>query len=465
MNWNPLSLLSKTVNNRFNNFGTSDGSANSQGIVSYSVGFVHPALSFNSLGLTKQNETDIKSKLQIANDSSFDLTGIKTKLLRDNRSSRTMLASLNPTEYGSFIDQMSINTGESNSSTISEVENIFNPSVNVLMNMNNYRFEYKESITNLLSYYKEGDVNSELKGDMVNIRVAPSLFNPLYMIQVVGMTSNVPLLNTQKNVESVSFEDVSDCSIKELVSQSYKPNSILGLARYRYADFMYCKDLGKVANNHLITLRRFARPVGDNIFELANPEYSKNDYSFAQAGDIGRLVTWFDTEDNKLEDILKFSYKATWKELKAKIDEIESKEDDQSRGPMGLLINSASPGYNGSVLNGAGGAHHMFSKLGATPVNEDAKQMMRNYDNNKVYTPKDTIQDTHTYEGRLEFTHEFTLTFSYKLRAYDNINPKSAFLDLLGNIMAVTYRRGKFWGGDRKMIGPPQNIAAWKKAS
>ena len=162
---------------------------------------------------------------------------------------------------------------------------------------------------------------------------------------------------------------------------------------------------------------------------------------------------------------MKFSHKATWKELKAKIDEIESKEDDPSRGPLGMLINSASGAYNSGILSGYAGGHHVFSSLGATPPNSDARDIMRNYDNNKVYTPKDTIQDTHTYEGRLEFTHEFTLTFSYKLRAYDNINPKSAFLDLLGNILAVTYRRGKFWGGDRKMIGPSQNIAAWKKAN
>ena len=48
MNWNPGALTSKLTNNRYSNFGSSDGDKTAQGVVSYSVGFVHPALSFNS---------------------------------------------------------------------------------------------------------------------------------------------------------------------------------------------------------------------------------------------------------------------------------------------------------------------------------------------------------------------------------------------------------------------------------
>ena len=67
--------------------------------------------------------------------------------------------------------------------------------------------------------------------------------------------------------------------------------------------------------------------------------------------------------------------------------------------------------------------------------------------------------------GELEFAHEFTLNFSYQLRAYDNINPRSALTDLIGNILETTYRRGKFWGGDRKLIGPAQDMGPFNKTS
>ena len=87
------------------------------------------------------------------------------------------------------------------------------------------------------------------------------------------------------------------------------------------------------------------------------------------------------------------------------------------------------------------------------------------YDNNKIYEPKDTLRTTYQYTGKLEFEQSFTLTFKYKLRGYDNINAKSAFLDLLGNILEVTYRRGSFWGGAYRWKGAPRNNAGWKKAN
>ena len=57
----------------------------------------------------------------------------------------------------------------------------------------------------------------------------------------------------------------------------------------------YCgKHIGKFANNHLLTLRRFAFPVGDNIFTEAAMAKQNNNWS--TMGDIGRLVTWFGGE-------------------------------------------------------------------------------------------------------------------------------------------------------------------------
>ena len=85
-------------------------------------------------------------------------------------------------------------------------------------------------------------------------------------------------------------------------------------------------------------------------------------------------------------------------------------------------------------------------------------------DRNRVYEPKDTLRETHTYEGKLTFNHEFTLKFPFKLRGYDNINTKAAFLDLLANILVVTYRTGTFWPGEQHIIGIPQDTAGWNKA-
>lgn len=353
-----------------------------------------------------------------------------------------------------------------NSSTNAIYELPWNIPSELMHAMNNYNWVYNINNLNYMGSEKSGENYIYYISETA---VSPSIFNPAFNVQRIGFTGNVPLLMNASNTGGES-ENLTDCSIKELVRCSHLSRGILGNARYRYADFMYCKDLGKVSNNHLITLRKFAHPVGDNIFEIGNNE-----------GDIGRLIAWFDTDDNKLESIINYNYKATWKELHSKIDKNDSQEEDPTRGIIGKLANTFSPKYNSYLNDGAGfggasfvsdawnwlGTHTFKNLKSGTSVGDSKRStvLYTNYDHNKVYEPQDTVQDTHIYEGKLQFNQDITLVFSYKLRAYDNINPKSAFLDLIGNILEVTYRRGKFWGGQNKIIGPSnQNNSSYQKA-
>lgn len=307
------------------------------------------------------------------------------------------------------------------------------------------------------------------KGDLT-----PSLFNPYHALPVYGIMENVPLMDGTflSKHDKNEIAKLDDCSIRELVNLSSVRKSILGNARYRYADFMYCKDLGKISNNHMITLRKFAIPVGDNIFRstVTKTAGEGKDDPMSSIGDVGRMITWFDTDDNKLSDIMSYEYEASWKKLDAKIQQLDSQEDDEGRGIAGKIINNLSPGYNLQSVHGINSGGLLGQLMNSMGIGANTHEYQhndvalgRNYDNNKVYTPRDTIQDTHIYEGKLTFKHEFTLNFSYKLRAYDNINPKSAFLDLLGNILTVTYRKGTFWGGKSEILGAKPNKAGWQK--
>lgn len=417
----------------------------------------------NMLGVTETNEQEKKRKF----------------LLKDNL--------VNISQYSKYLPDKEFNPIH-NDNTLYENPYII-PS-NVLRSMNTYRYTYKNPIvlqTNIISVKdKNNKITStpEYKGFVA----VPSMFNPLYNVQVLGITENVPLLNDANEVENEGDitsklksidPNITNCTIKELVRLSLHKKSILGNARYRYADFMYCKDLGKVANNHLITLRRFATPIGDNITSFVT---TTNESAFETNGDVGRLITWFGTEDNKLENILKYTVKATWKELKSEIQEVQSKEDEAARGIVGTIANTLSTENNVNSAIGMGSNNNVWNKLAAKTINRmyDLKpirwaglqynetgnteniELMRNYDKNKVYEPLNTIQDTHIYEGKLQMNQDITIKFCYKLRAYDNINPKSAFLDLMGNILAVTYRKGRFWGGSRKIIGPQPNKPVWQ---
>lgn len=317
---------------------------------------------------------------------------------------------------------------------------------------------------------------------------SPSLFNPYYAVPAAGIVPGVPLLDTSKNNDNISAIDetnpngvstinhslkiinTDDCSISNLVKLSNESDSILGQARYKYTDFMYCRDVGKISNNRLITLRRFATPVGDNIFQ--HTPIKDNFSNMEMSGDIGRLITWFGTEENKLEDIFKYTYKATWKQLEAKFDDKDSQETDKDRGVVGGLVNLFSANYNKATNAGIApsalslvlGESGSSTFLSSAPYANNPAVNGTRYDQNKVYEPQDTVRSTHTYDGKLEFNHEFTLTFNYKLRGYNNINAKSAFLDLLANILVVTYRQGTFWPGEQRIIGAPRNTVGWNKA-
>ena len=369
--------------------------------------------------------------------------------------------------------------------------------------------------------------------DYINEASTPALFNPWYSVSTKGFSASVPLVvlsddesidtsidriqdirdtgkpkdnansSTQADTSSETQTtketwtkmevnlapqskniDLSDCSIDTLVKLSEKRAtslvgeksaiSELGVAKYRYIDFMFCRDLGKIPNNHLLTLRKFTRPVGDNI----NTRLPKSDtpYNFNQSMDVGRLVTWFGNGDNKLEDIIKYNYVATFKQFDSKIQEVDSHEDDESTGIIGKIVNTINPRYNQAMSLGRTGSHNFISQLGGRYLSTsyanfgrggqyDRHDIFGMYDHHKVYETKNTIQSTHVYEGKLTFSQEFTIKFSYKLRAYDNINPRAAFLDLIGNILAVTYRSGTFWGGSRMFRGAPPNKVGTAKVN
>lgn len=395
-------------------------------------------------------------------------------------------------------------------------ENPFKIDSEVMTEFNKYKMIYKNAFVSFI------DIGSEEQGEEgkggktfvagVQSSITESLFNPFIAVNTIGMMENVPLVNADimADLESNAFplnsagdgisdtpksdngvlvksanlgnnlESTSDCSIKTLVrlSEETKPVgndssrmiSKLGMARYKWADFMYCKDLGKYSNNMLITLRKFPHPIGDNIFSVFGyGDGTEND--LGTCPDVGRMIAWLGDE-NKLEDICKFNYNESWKPLNAEPEQMPSQSDDTM---LGQLFNLGNPKYIQGFKEGRWGGNNTILGNWTSEANsfffgskreilsnkgtyENVPSMTgQNYDTNKVYSKQGTVQDTHIYEGKLTFTHSFTLTFNYQLRAYENINPKSAFLDLIGNILNTTYRKGEFWGGSRSIYGAPGN--------
>ena len=212
--------------------------------------------------------------------------------------------------------------------------------------------------------------------------------------------------------------------------------------RYAYGDFALAKYFGRIPNNMMITLRRFAFPTPDDIISPEGPNKS------GPQPDIARAITWIgEAPGNNLSDILNFSHGYNWKEAEANVQTLQSKRGDRS-GTVGSLING------NKILNAAASA-----ASGQDAYDQATRNANAGYDAfsetypNHVFGPLNVIKDVLVREQGLNFTQEFTLKFEYELRDLGGANPKILMLDQLSNMLALTFNNAPFWGGDVRYVG------------
>ena len=101
--------------------------------------------------------------------------------------------------------------------------------------------------------------------------------------------------------------------------------------QYRWSDFLFAKtNNDAIPNNHLLTLRRFPAPVNDNA-TMADQIQSRQHLL-----PIATAVTWLsDACNNSLSDILGFSFKLNWRDVKAEVNEVQGNEQGAESSPMG----------------------------------------------------------------------------------------------------------------------------------
>ena len=271
--------------------------------------------------------------------------------------------------------------------------------------------------------------------------------------------NNVPLMDSPLARQRIRKS--SGCSIRELVEASAA--GLMGQETYAYSDFMYCKHLGKVSNNYMVTLRRFPLPVDDYIGAQGEEETVKLNRAAKNAACIGCMVTWMGVSGNDLSNILKYSYKMPFKTETAEFQK-KDEDADTNQSLLNGMFSMFDETYQKSYMNGysSEAANKVFTGVFGIPEkylgNAPYKQNADFQDKVKVYGPVDSIRSTYirSDEG-LTFEHKITLTFEYELRSYNGINGKQAMLDLISNILNVTYTTGTFWGGGFKGFAAQQS--------
>ncbi len=210
---------------------------------------------------------------------------------------------------------------------------------------------------------------------------------------------------------------------------------------YELIDFLYCKYYGLISNNYMITLRRFPFAVEDNIFQKA----------FCPNPDIARCVTYWGTgTGNDLNTILGFNTGFEWKELIADVQTLNSQRwGNFFGGQLGHVMDATSRAADlnstlekdkqRDINNGSNNAH----------LDEQGE----GYYHNKILGPVNVIHKMYIRDRGIKYEQPIKLSVEYKMKAYGNIKPKDAMLEILTNLLTLGTNNAPFWGGSIRYRG------------
>jgi len=223
-----------------------------------------------------------------------------------------------------------------------------------------------------------------------------------------------------------------------------KGGTTLGPTPYQWNDFLWCKWYGKMPNNRMLTLRRYPIPVEDNL-QIAS--------SKAPLVPLAQAVTWWGGDTgNKLSSILGFSYGWKWKPLTTDIKDVTGNEiSAESLLDAAGLTQADSPTLRKILL--ATLFDNPDNPYESTGYDEKLQTWIKSaYGSegqywNRVRGPLNVIDSTLIRDRGFTYAHPIKLKFTYKLRAFGNVNPKIAMMDLITNFLTLTYNSAEFWGG------------------
>ena len=233
---------------------------------------------------------------------------------------------------------------------------------------------------------------------------------------------------------------------------------------YRYQDFVFLKWWKKVPLNYMITLRRYKYPTIDSV---GSAEEHLNQVNPKTLTPAATAITFLGEDPgNKISTILGgIEAGLKWKDIKADVWEV-SYQGSQKSADTPFPFASKVLGF----LQGGGES---------AKTNESAGVPPDPYSNgpyeNKILGPTTVIDTTKARDRGIEFKHEITLIFEYSARSIGSINSKAAMLDIIGNLMVLTFNEASFWGGmNRHMpmaapshepwLGGPAGRKAWLNA-
>lgn len=228
---------------------------------------------------------------------------------------------------------------------------------------------------------------------------------------------------------------------------------------YSAREFIYLKHFEKIELNQLITLRRFAQPINDNIFDLVVRDSKGQTGSDSHIAGVTACTYFGESTENKLEDLLKFTFGLKWKELKSQLETVESTDGGMTSQPWYDKIggNDKIGGIGRAAADTMAGLDAK-TKFSRTQYADGSDRFGTTYAN-FVIGPVNVINETMIRDTGLHFSNDITLNFNYELKSLNYVNPKIAMIDIISNMLTMTTNNAQFYGGGQRYYGAQGYVA------
>ena len=280
----------------------------------------------------------------------------------------------------------------------------------------------------------------------------------------------------------------------------------VGALEYEWKDFAFCKYFGSIPNNRLITLRRFKLPTLDSgavigKYELVDKvkSFGYNNIDYLNT-DSARALTYFgEGTGNAINDFVAFNFSLSWESRNTQNVDIPPLNSDFGSGYNPFTAKNVLSDVLGGSLSEFLKSNQYASALGFLLQSQNAAQGDINItsetvqrggqDQNaeppaaaqnprqvalenapqfspyeagwqhRIYGPINVITRTYRRKRGVDFTGDsISLTFEYNVMQVDTLNPKLAMLDIISNILALTYADASFYGGDYRFLREPTDF-------
>ena len=263
---------------------------------------------------------------------------------------------------------------------------------------------------------------------------------------------------------------------------SWSKSDPRGRFTYMFQDFVFCKYWNRIENNRMITLRRYPAPVvdavepadydgPDKLSEVVNNVNNKDKLPYPSGNVFAPLataITYFgDGTGNSLKELLGFSYQYNWDEMETDVWNTTSSQIEEGNivngGPQWLSGGLSVLAQATGIIRDLQGVEQIQSQhavgLPPDPYEQGPYE-------NRILGPVNVINNSYKRKRGLKFEHDsLTLTFEYMARPIAHVNNKAIMLDLLANILTMTYSSAVFFGGAHKYRTEYPAIYPWRNTN